>query len=84
MAIETLYHIEDSWRKITLYKEKLFPKAQQLLKASEEAYKSGSIDFLSLIDAQRTLLEYSLEIERATSTYQQKIAQLESIIGREF
>ena len=84
MAIETLYNIEDSKRKIALYGESLLPKAQLLLKASEEVYKSGSIDFLSLIDAQRTLLEYSLEFERATSTYQQKIAQLESIIGREF
>jgi outer membrane protein TolC len=83
MAIETLYDIEDSQRKIVLYGENLLPKAQQLLNASEEAYKSGSVDFLSLIDAQRTLLEYSLEHERAMSTYQQKIAQLESIIGRE-
>jgi outer membrane protein TolC len=83
IAIETLYDIEDSQRKIVLYGESLLPKAQQLLNASEEAYKSGSVDFLSLIDAQRTLLEYSLELERATSNYQQKIAQLESIIGRE-
>ena len=82
-AFEVLYDIEDSQRKTHLYGDVLASKAQELVQASETAYKAGTIDFLSLIDAQRMLLKYELDYERALTNNQQKLAELEMLIGTE-
>lgn len=82
-AMQVLYEIEDSQRKIDLYGQVLIPKAEQLVQASESSYKSGGVDFLSLIDAQRMNLRYRLEYEQAVTNYQKKLAELETLIGKE-
>jgi len=82
-AIKVLYDVEDSQRKIHLYGDILVSKVEELVQASESAYRAGTIDFLSLIDAQRMLLRYTLDHERAITNNQQKIAELEMLIGRE-
>jgi len=79
-----LYEYEDSGRQVQLYGKALVPKAQQLIGASEAAYMAGTIDFLSLIDAQQTLLEYRLEYERASASQQQRLAELEMLAGTDF
>jgi len=76
-----LYEYEDSGRRVDLYGKTLVPKAVELIGACEAAYMAGTIDFLSLIDAQRTLLDYRLEYERALATRQQKLAELEMLVG---
>jgi outer membrane protein TolC len=82
-AERVLYGFDDSDRKIKLYGDILVPKAGELLEASETAYAGGTIDFLSLIDAQRTLLEYQLRYERGVADNQQKLAELEMLAGTE-
>jgi outer membrane protein, heavy metal efflux system len=82
-TIKVLYDAEDSQRKKNLYGDILIPKAEELVQASESAYKSGTIDFLSLIDAQRMLLKYTLDHERAVTNNQQKLAELEMLVGIE-
>jgi len=67
-AIKVLYDVEDSQRKMKV-------------QASESAYRAGTVDFLSLIDAQRMLLKYTLDHERAITNNQQKLAELEMLIG---
>lgn len=76
-----LYEIEESDRKINLYNDILIPKAQELINASEAAYKAGTLDFLSLIDSQRMLLEYNLNYQRVVTDNQQKIAELQMLAG---
>lgn len=82
-AERVLYDFEDSFRKIKLYGNILIPKAEELLGASETAYKAGTIDFLSLIDAQQMLLKYQLFYERAGADNNQKLAELETLAGNE-
>ncbi|UCE99171.1 MAG: TolC family protein [Planctomycetota bacterium] len=82
-AEQVLYELEDSSRKIKLYSDVLVLKAEELLEASETAYRAGTIDFLSLIDAQRTVLNFQLQYERAITDNQQKLAELEMLVGRE-
>jgi len=82
-AEQVLYNFEDSDRKIKLYGDVLVPKAEELLQASETAYQAGTVDFLSLIDAQRILLNFQLLFERATTDNQQKLAELEMFVGTE-
>ena len=61
----------------------LIPKADELLEASEVAYRGGSVDFLSLVDAQRMKLDFQLKYERAVTDSQQKLAELEMLVGTE-
>jgi len=82
-AIQVIYDVEDSQRKMRLYGDVLVSKAEELVLASESAYMAGTIDFLSLIDAQRMLLRYTLDYERAITNNQQKLAELEMLIGTE-
>ncbi len=82
-AIQVLYAVEDSQRKMYLYGDVLVPKAKELVETSEVAYRAGTIDFLSLIDAQRMLLRYTLDHERAITNNQQKLAELEVLVGTE-
>ena len=76
-----LYDIEESQRNINLHGDTLIPKAEQLVNASETAYKSGTVDFLSLIDSQRMLLQYNLDYQRVLTDNQQKIAEMEMLAG---
>lgn len=80
-AERVLYAFEDSGRKIALYGDILVPKAEELVGASETAYTAGTIDFLSLTDAQQTLLQYQLLLERARANHQQSLAELEMLVG---
>ena len=80
-AERSLYDFEDSDRKRKLYGDVLIPKSEELLGASETAYKAGMIDFLSLINAQQKLLEFQLYYERAMTDNQQELARLEMLVG---
>ena len=82
-AQQLLYQFEDSKRKIKLYKDVIVPKAEEMLVASESAYQAGTIDFLSLIDAQRVLLKYQLYYERVMAESAQKLAKIEMLAGTE-
>ena len=82
-ALEIIYDIEDSKRKMSLYGDVLVSKAQDLVQSSESAYRAGTIDFLSLIDAQRMLLKYQLNHDRAITDNNKSIAELEALTGEE-
>ncbi len=82
-AAQSYYDYNDSIRRIRLYRDTLIPKGKELLIASETAYKAGEVDFLSLIDSQRLLLDYYLSYERAMADNRQKLAELEMLAGME-
>ena len=79
-----LYDFEDYGRKVRLYGGVLVPKAEELVGASETAYAAGTVDFLSLIDAEQTLLKFRLQHERAQASRQQRLAELEMLVGTQF
>lgn len=76
-----LYRFRDAERKINLYGSTLVPEAEQSLNVTEEAYRSGKVDFLNLIDAERLLLEFQLSHERALADREQRIAEIEMLVG---
>ncbi len=80
---QILYELDDSGRKIALYGDFVIPKTKEMLTASETSYRAGGIDFFSLIDAQRKLLKYQLEYERALADNAQKQAEIEMLAGTE-
>ncbi len=75
------FGMETAHRSIRLYRQTLLPQAQQALDAANTAYQAAQIDFLSFLDAQRTLLNLRIGEQRALRDYQQHLAQLEQAVG---
>ena len=82
-AEAVIYKMDDAKRKIELYNDELIPKSLESLGASEKAYISDKADLITLIDAQRLLLQFKLEYENAVVSYLQQKALLESYLGLE-
>lgn len=78
-----LFKYQDAERKIALYRDALIPKADQNLKVIQRSFEAGKSDFLSLIDAERVLLEFQLTYERAVADREQGLATVEKLAGGE-
>jgi outer membrane protein TolC len=78
-----LFKYQDAERKIALYRDALIPKAYQNLKVIQRSFEAGKSDFLSLIDAERVLLEFQLTYERAVADREQGLATVEKLVGGE-
>ena len=75
------YKLRDAIRQAGLYKDALIPKAVQTLNATKSGYEAGDVDFLSLIDAQRVLLNFQLSYYRYNANLHQRLAELKSLLG---
>jgi outer membrane protein TolC len=78
-----LYNLRDASRKINLYRDTLVPTAKESLKATEAAYRTGTANFVDLVDGERMLLEFRLMQERALTDHAARLAELEMLVGRE-
>lgn len=76
-----LFNLRDSIRKIDLYKNTLIPKAEQAQRATVTSFQAGKSDFLSLIDVERTLLEFLLNYENALTNKARNNALIERLVG---
>ena len=61
----------------------ILPQAGQLMELSETDYRSGETSFLDLIDTQRSILRYQLELAHAEADSQIHLASIEMMIGKE-
>lgn len=78
-----LYKYRDAGRKINLYRDTLVPKAEQALGVTMESFMTGNGTSLELIDAEQTLLELQLSYYRALADQAQRLAEIETLVGRE-
>ena len=72
---EQAYLIREAGRELTLLRDRLLPRARQALEISRAAYRSGQADFLNVIDAERSLLDFQTD-EIAAQT-QRAVARAE-------
>lgn len=86
----TLFELKDLFVKvktsehlIQVYKDGVLPQAEQSLAAARIGYQAGKVDFLNLIDSERTLRDFQLEYYTALAQHEQTIAKLERVVGRE-
>ncbi len=79
----TLADYREADQKITLYRETILPQVGQLMELSETDYRSGKTSFLDLIDTQRSILRYELELARAQADSQIHLAKIEMMTGKE-
>ncbi|MCB7128862.1 MAG: TolC family protein, partial [Candidatus Brocadiales bacterium] len=85
---DVLYEVKDLWVKAInaqstakIYSENVIPLAEQSLKAAITEYKTGKVDFLTLMDSERTLLDAELVYYRALADFEINLAELERAVG---
>ncbi len=76
-----LVKIQSSESTINLYKTGVIPQADQSLKAARIGYETDRVDFLTVIDSQRILLNSRLLYYRALTDFEQNLASLERAVG---
>ena len=76
-----LYKQRDAQSRSALYRDSLLPKAEQALNVTQRAFAADRSDFLAVIDAQRTLLEFQLAYERARTDQALHGAEIEKLVG---
>jgi outer membrane protein TolC len=70
-----------SLRLVELYKGSVIPQAEEALKITQSGYQAGKTDFMDLLDAQRTLLDFRLDYYRYVVEYQTWLARVEQLAG---
>ena len=66
-----------------LYRTEVLPQAGAAVQSAYSSYRVGSVDFMTLVDAQMTLNEYEQELHRLHTETGVMVAELEMTIGRE-
>lgn len=77
---EKSFMFRESSRNLALLTERLLPKARQSLDVAQSGYVSGKVDFLNLLDAERTLLEFQLSEVEARVQRELALAELSLLI----
>jgi outer membrane protein, heavy metal efflux system len=77
---EKAFMFRESTRTLELLTQRLLPKARQSLEVAQSGYVSGKVDFLNLLDAQRTLLEFQLSEVEARVQRELALAELSLLI----
>lgn len=77
---EKTFMFRESNRTLELLTQRLLPKAQQSLEVAQTGYVSGKVDFLNLLDAERTLLEFRLSEVEARVQRELALAELSLLI----
>jgi cobalt-zinc-cadmium efflux system outer membrane protein len=66
---------------LQLFREEILPKAEQTLRVSSQAYQSGQVGVLQLVDNWRDLLQFQLTYQRLEAQLRQTMAELERTVG---
>jgi cobalt-zinc-cadmium efflux system outer membrane protein len=77
---EKSFLFREATRNLELLTERLLPKARQSLEVAQSGYVSGKVDFLNLLDAERTLLGFQLFEVEARVQRELALAELSLLI----
>lgn len=79
--VAVLYAMRNSERQAKLLRERILPAARLVMDNSLQAYSTGAIGFVELIDSQRTLLEVRLLVAEALAARERSLIELEALAG---
>jgi outer membrane protein TolC len=84
LAVQQAYvRVKAAEQRAALLRTTILPQSRQTLDVSRVAYQTDRVEFLALLDNERTLLDAQLEYFRAISDRQQALADLERALGAE-
>jgi len=64
-----------------VYEKSILPTARHSIDAARASYLAGRLDFLRLVESQRQLLALQDRYYEAVAAYQQRLAELERLVG---
>lgn len=82
-AAQALADYRAAGQRVERYEKEILPRANELLKISQQGYAAGQFDFLRLLQAQRVLLETNLTYVNAQETRWQAAAQIAGLLQTE-
>jgi outer membrane protein, heavy metal efflux system len=68
-------------KSVTFYKDGLLPQAEQSFGAAVSGYQTGQVNFMTLLEAQRTIRDVRLGFYRALVEHEQSVVDLEKAAG---
>lgn len=78
---EAKINVDNFNRTKSLYENTIIPQAKASLNSALSAYEANRIEFLSLLDSERTLISFELEYYKSISDLYKAIADLENAVG---
>ncbi len=81
---DVLAKVRAAWEVGVLYRTTVLPQARGSLASARAAYRTGRTDFLNLLEADRAVRDFELASARALADWQQRIAELEQVVGADF
>src|SRR5258706_5943239 len=68
-------------KSLTIYRDGLLPQAEQSFSSAVAAYQTGQANFMTLLEAQRTIRDARLGYYKASVEYEQSLVDLEKAVG---
>jgi outer membrane protein TolC len=82
LAVSDAYvRVKAAEERAALIRTTLVPQSRQALDASRVAYQTDRLDFLAVIENERTLIDAQLTYDRALTEWRQAMADLERAVG---
>lgn len=78
---DLFYQIDIAKKSLALYEQGLLTQAESSLQSAISSYKTGNLDFVSLLDSERMLLTLNLSYVKEQSHFYKKISALERAVG---
>jgi outer membrane protein TolC len=79
---ETLADLDQARTLIRLYREEILPQGRAAVESSLSSYRVGTVDFMTLLDAEMALNRFQSEYYGLLASYGNGVAKLEMTIGR--
>jgi outer membrane protein, heavy metal efflux system len=80
---ENQARVEAAGKSISIYRDGLLPQAEHAFQAAVAAYQTGGLNFMTILDAQRTIRDVRMGYYKALVDYEQSRADLERAVGKE-
>lgn len=80
---ELLAELERVRTLLDLFRNEVIPQAEANVESAFTSYRVGSVDFMTLVDAQMTANRYEQELYTLMADYGRAITNLERTVGRE-
>lgn len=78
---DAVFKLQAARRTLDLYRTELIPQAEARFNASEAGYRTGKVDFMDLLESERSLLGAKMMVAMAESTVGMQAARLERATG---
>jgi cobalt-zinc-cadmium efflux system outer membrane protein len=80
---DALSRVDTQQKQALIFRDVIIPQAQQTLEVSVSDYEAGKVEFLTLVDNWRKLLNFQLMYHQSLSQLEQDFADLQQAIGHD-